>query len=202
MYLFNWLLAPIKDDLKQYAWLAYLVVFGVALAANMTIVAPVYVFTPIMVAAAGIYNPALIALAAALGGSIGEMSGYLAGSLGKKIVFSDYPEAYEKVAGWVDKYGLLAITSSPSSRCFPSTWPGSWPEPPRCRAHRFLHCLLPGQVPEVPPHMLHVRRAEGYLPFCLTREMTDVTFNVEAELEASVGPGHIILAALPETRCL
>ena len=80
MYLFNWLLAPVKDDLRDYAWLAYLVVFGVALAANMTIVAPVYVFTPIMVTASDIYPPALVALAAALGGTTGEMSGYLAGA--------------------------------------------------------------------------------------------------------------------------
>jgi len=108
-YVLNRLLAPIKDDLQQYAWLAYLIVFGISLAANLTIVAPVYVFTPIMVAAAGIYPPALIALSAAIGGAIGEMSGYFAGSLGKKIVFKEYPEAYERIHSWVDRYGAWAI---------------------------------------------------------------------------------------------
>ena len=165
MFLFNWLLAPVKDDLRQYAWLAYLVVFGVALAANMTIVAPVYVFTPIMVAAAQIYNPALIALAAALGGSIGEMSGYLAGSLGKKIVFSDYPEAYEKVSGWVDKYGLLAITVLAFQPVFPFDVAGIVAGAAKMPAHRFFIACFLGKFPKylLTCYMFDVLKE--YLPF-------------------------------------
>ena len=165
MFLFNRLLAPVKDDLQQYELLAYLVVFGVALAANMTIVAPVYVFTPIMVAAAGIYNPALIALAAALGGTTGEMSGYLAGSLGKKIVFSDYPEAYEKVSGWVDKYGLLAIAVLAFQPVFPFDVAGIVAGAAKMPAHRFFIACFVGKFPKYVLTCYMFDALKEYLPF-------------------------------------
>ena len=165
MFLFNWLLAPVKDDLKQYELLAYLVVFGVALAANMTIVAPVYVFTPIMVAAAGIYNPALIALAAALGGTTGELSGYLAGSLGKKIVFSDYPEAYEKVSGWVDKYGVLAIFVLAFQPVFPFDVAGIVAGATKMPVHRFYIACFLGRFPKYLITCYMFDALKDYLPF-------------------------------------
>jgi uncharacterized membrane protein YdjX (TVP38/TMEM64 family) len=165
MYLFNWLLAPVKDDLRHYAWLAYLVVFGVALAANMTIVAPVYVFTPIMVAAADIYNPALIALAAALGGSIGEMSGYFAGAVGKKIVFSEYPEAYEKVSGWVDKYGVLAIAVLAFQPVFPFDVAGIVAGATKMPAHRFYIACFLGKFPKYLLTCYMFDALRDYLPF-------------------------------------
>ena len=165
MFLFNWLLAPVKDDLKQYEVLAYLIVFGVALAANMTIIAPVYVFTPIMVAAAGIYNPALIALAAAVGGSIGEMSGYFAGAVGKKIVFSEYPEAYEKVSGWVDKYGLLAIAVLAFQPVFPFDVAGIVAGATKMPAHRFLIACFLGKFPKYLLTCYMFDALKNYLPF-------------------------------------
>jgi len=165
MYLFNWLLAPVKDDLRQYAWLAYLVVFGVALAANMTIVAPVYVFTPIMVSAAGIYNPALIALAAAVGGSIGEMSGYFAGAVGKKIIFADYPEAYEKVSRWVDKYGVFAITVLAFQPVFPFDIAGMVAGATKMPAHRFWIACFLGKFPKYLLTCYMFDALKDYLPF-------------------------------------
>jgi len=147
-WFFNRLLAPVKDDLQQYAWLAYLVVFGISLVANMTIIAPVYVFTPIMVAAAGIYHPALIALAAAMGGAIGEMSGYFAGSVGKKIVFKDYPEAYEKISSWVDKYGALAIAFLAFQPVLPFDIAGMVAGATKMRAAKFLIACFIGKFPK------------------------------------------------------
>lgn len=148
MFLFNWLLEPVKDDLQQYEWLAYLVVFGVALAANMTIVAPVYLFMPIMVSAAGFYNPYLIALSAALGGSLGEMSGYFAGAVGKKIVFSDYPEAYEKISAWVDKYGALAIFFLALQPILPFDVAGMVAGATKMRATKFWIACFLGKFPK------------------------------------------------------
>ncbi len=142
---FAWLLQPVEDSLQDYEWLAYLVVFGAALAANLTVVAPVYVFMPIMVAAAGIYNPALIALSAALGGSIGEMGGYFAGTVGKKIVFNDYPEAYEKIAGWVDKYGALAILVLAFQPILPFDVAGMIAGATRMRASKFWVACFAGK---------------------------------------------------------
>jgi membrane protein YqaA with SNARE-associated domain len=126
-WLFGRLLEPVKDDLAQYAWLAYLVVFGAALAA------------------AGIYNPALIALSAALGGSIGEMGGYFAGTVGKKIVFNDYPEAYEKIAGWVDKYGALAIVILAFQPILPFDVAGMVAGATRMRASKFWVACFVGK---------------------------------------------------------
>lgn len=143
--LFGWLLEPVQDSLRGYEWVAYLVVFGAALAANLTVVAPVYVFMPIMVTAAGIYNPALIALAAALGGSIGEMGGYFAGTVGKKIVFSDYPEAYEKIAGWVDRYGALAIAILAFQPILPFDVAGIVAGATRMRASKFWAACFVGK---------------------------------------------------------
>lgn len=147
-WFFNRLLAPVKDDLQQYAWLAYLVVFGISLAANMTIIAPVYVFTPIMVAAAGIYHPALIALSAAMGGAIGEMSGYFAGSVGKKIVFKEYPEAYEKVSGWVDRYGAWAIAVLAFQPVIPFDIAGIVAGATKMPAPKFLIACFLGKFPK------------------------------------------------------
>ncbi len=143
--LFDRLLKPVEPSLRDYEWLAYLVVFGAALAANLTVVAPVYVFMPIMVAAAGIYNPALIALAAALGGSIGEMGGYFAGTVGKKIVFNDYPEAYEKIASWVDKYGALAIAILAFQPILPFDIAGIVAGATRMRASKFWVACFVGK---------------------------------------------------------
>ena len=147
-WFFNRLLAPVKDDLQQYAWLAYLIVFGISLAANMTIIAPVYVFTPIMVAAAGVYHPALIALAAAMGGTIGEMSGYLAGSVGKKIVFKEYPEAYEKVSGWVDRYGAFAISILAFQPVLPFDVAGIVAGATKMSAPKFMIACFIGKFPK------------------------------------------------------
>ena len=143
--LFDRLLRPVEDSLRDYEWLAYLVVFGAALAANLTVVAPVYVFMPIMVTAAGIYNPALIALAAALGGSIGEMGGYFAGTVGKKIVFNDYPEAYERIARWVDRYGALAILILAFQPILPFDVAGMVAGATRMRASKFWVACFVGK---------------------------------------------------------
>lgn len=145
-WLFDWLLQPVQDSLRNYEWLAYLVVFGAALAANLTVVAPVYVFMPIMVAAAGIYHPALIALAAALGGSIGEMGGYFAGTVGKKIVFNDYPEAYEKIAGWVERYGAPAIAILAFQPVLPFDVAGIVAGATRMRASTFWVACFVGKL--------------------------------------------------------
>ena len=109
--LFKRLLSPLEDELGGLAWLAYLIVFGANFLSNLTVIAPVSVGTSIMVTAAGlgIYHPVVIALFAALGGALGEIGGYLAGTLGKKVAFNDYPEAYERVSSWVNRYGMWAI---------------------------------------------------------------------------------------------
>ncbi len=164
-WIFGRLLEPVKDSLRDYEWVAYIVVFGAALAANLTVVAPVYVFMPIMVTAAGIYNPALIALAAALGGSIGEMGGYFAGTVGKKIVFNDYPEAYEKIAGWVDRYGALAIMILAFQPILPFDVAGIVAGATRMRASKFWVACFVGKFAKYLLVCYFYDWMEDHLPF-------------------------------------
>ena len=164
-WIFGRLLEPVKDSLRDYEWVAYIVVFGAALAANLTVVAPVYVFMPIMVTAAGIYNPALIALAAALGGSIGEMGGYFAGTVGKKIVFNDYPEAYEKIAGWVDRYGALAIMVLAFQPILPFDVAGIVAGATRMRASKFWVACFVGKFAKYLLVCYFYDWMEDHLPF-------------------------------------
>jgi membrane protein YqaA with SNARE-associated domain len=93
----------------RFFFLAYLIVFGTTLLANVTIIAPVPVALAIMIAAATKWNPLLIAFSASLGGALGELSGYYVGYLGKKIALVQNMEGYERIAGWMNHYGVWAI---------------------------------------------------------------------------------------------
>jgi len=89
--------------------MAYLVVFGVTLVCNATIMIPVPVATATMIAAASEWDPVLMAFIASIAGTLGEISGYYAGYLGKKIVVSEATPGYNKFVAWVKRYGPLAI---------------------------------------------------------------------------------------------
>lgn len=93
----------------QVAWIVYLVIFGISLVSNLTVVAPVPFAIAIMVAAAKIWNPAIIGFMGAAGGAIGELSGYYAGLLGRKIALYEEIPGYTRVRRWVDKYGIWAV---------------------------------------------------------------------------------------------
>lgn len=162
---FNWLLSPLKDDLRQYAWLAYLIILGASLLSNMTVIAPVYVFTTLMVTAAGIYNPALIALSAAVGGTLGEMSGYFAGYLGKKILFDKYPEAYEKVSSWVNRYGIWAISVLAFQPVIPFDMAGMVAGATKMPVLKFLIGCFLGKFPKYLIVCFFYSILKDYLPF-------------------------------------
>jgi membrane protein YqaA with SNARE-associated domain len=96
--------------------LAYLVVFGVTLASNASILVPVHIHVAVMMAAALYWNPVLIALIASIAGTIGEISGYYAGYFGKRIIHIENTPGYERLAGWMKRYGpwgVFLITLQP-----------------------------------------------------------------------------------------
>jgi len=109
VYLLHCLEAHFDISKAEYALTAYLVVFGITLAGNASIIVPVYIHVAIMMAAASQWDPILIALIASVAGTIGEITGYYAGYLGKKIIVSESTPGYNRVVGWVNRYGLLAI---------------------------------------------------------------------------------------------
>ena len=164
-FLFNYLLSPLKTRLQDFAWMGYLIVFGTNLLANLTVVAPVPIGASIMVTAAGFYNPVLIALVAAIGGTLGELSGYYAGSLGKKVAFDDYPEAYDRVAGWVNRYGLWAIAVIAFQPVIPFDMAGLVAGASKMPAPKFLLACFIGKFPKYLILCYFFTEMKHFLPF-------------------------------------
>ena len=163
--LFKRLLSPLEDELGGLAWLAYLIVFGANFLSNLTVIAPVSVGTSIMVTAADFYHPVVIALFAALGGALGEIGGYLAGTLGKKVAFNDYPEAYERVSGWVNRYGMWAIAFIAFQPILPIDAAGMVAGATKMPAHKFLIACFLGTFPKYILICYMFDVLQHYLPF-------------------------------------
>ena len=108
-YLLRYLMAHFDISVEEFGTTAYLVVFGVTLVCNASIMVPVAIHTSIMMVAASQWNPVLIALVASIAGTLGEITGYYAGYLGKKIIVSESTPGYNKLVGWMNRYGPLAI---------------------------------------------------------------------------------------------
>lgn len=108
-----WQRAAISDFalvMAKYWGLKYLAIFVVSLAASATLVMPIpgLALTSLIGAvSAGHWDPVWIGIASGLGASIGETTGYLLGYSGRMAV----PDTrnYEKVAGWMSKWGDLTI---------------------------------------------------------------------------------------------
>jgi membrane protein YqaA with SNARE-associated domain len=108
-YLVQYLIAYFNIPIDKLAYAAYLLVFGVTLLSNLAIIVPVYIHVSIMITAATYWNPALIALSASVAGALGEMSGYYAGYLGKRIGHLEDVPGYERLVGWMERYGPWGI---------------------------------------------------------------------------------------------
>ena len=147
-YWFNMMVKSLHLPLDRYAWLAYQVVFGVALFANLTIMAPVPIAMTVMITVAAKWNPALAALAAALGGSIGELSGYYAGYAGRKIAFSNDFVPYSRVERWVNRYGAWAIMFLAFQPIIPFDVGGLIAGAAKMPMRKFMPALFAGKLPK------------------------------------------------------
>jgi membrane protein YqaA with SNARE-associated domain len=115
-YLLRYLMAYFNIPIDRFASTAYLVVFGVTLLSNAAILVPVYIHVSIMMTAAKYWDPVLVALTASVAGTLGEMSGYYAGYLGKRIAHLENIPGYQRLVGWMKKYGpwgILLISLQP-----------------------------------------------------------------------------------------
>jgi membrane protein YqaA with SNARE-associated domain len=108
-YLLRYLMAYFNIPIDRFAPTAYLIVFVITLLSNAGIFVPVYIHISIMMTVAQYWNPALVALTASVAGTLGEMSGYYAGYLGKRIVHLENVPGYERLAGWMKRYGPWGI---------------------------------------------------------------------------------------------
>jgi uncharacterized membrane protein YdjX (TVP38/TMEM64 family) len=163
--LFNRLLHPLEQRIQDFAWLAYLIVFGTSLLSNLTVIAPVVVGAAVMMTAADFYPPVLVALCAAAGGTLGELGGYYAGSLGKKVLANEYPEAYDRVAGWVDRYGMWAISFLAFQPIIPFDIAGLVAGASKMPAPRFVLACFLGKFPKYIILVYFFTQLKHFMPY-------------------------------------
>ena len=144
-YLLQNLVAKAQFALRDFGWLAYLIVFGTSLVSNLTIIAPVPFAVSIMVAAATEWNPVLIALLAGIGGGIGELSGYYAGYFGRKIAISDGMIGRGRIEGWIQRYGAWAIFVIALQPVIPFDIGGLIAGAAKMPVRKFLPALIAGR---------------------------------------------------------
>jgi membrane protein YqaA with SNARE-associated domain len=147
-YWFNRLADSLHLPLNRYAFLAYLVVFLVAVVANLTVVAPVPIAVSVMITVAQNWNPLLAALAAALGGSIGELSGYYAGYAGRKIAIANDFIDFKRVEGWIQRWGAWAIVFLAFQPVIPFDVGGLIAGAARMPLRKFMPALFAGKLPK------------------------------------------------------
>jgi uncharacterized membrane protein YdjX (TVP38/TMEM64 family) len=163
--LFNRLLQPLEQRIQDFAWLAYLIVFVTSLLSNLTVIAPVAVGAAVMMTAADFYHPVVVALFAAAGGTLGELGGYYAGSLGKKVLANEYPEAYDRVAGWVDRYGMWAISFLAFQPIIPFDIAGLVAGASKMPAHRFVLACFLGKFPKYIILVYFFTQLKHFMPY-------------------------------------
>jgi uncharacterized membrane protein YdjX (TVP38/TMEM64 family) len=110
LIVFPYLMRYLNISIEGLASTAYLVVFGITLLSNAAVLIPVtYPHLTVMIAAATYWDPFMIALVASVAGALGEITAYYAGRLGKRIVRLENAPGYNRLVGWMAKYGLLGI---------------------------------------------------------------------------------------------
>jgi len=134
--------------LERFAWLAYLNVFISTLVCNLTILVPVPVATPILIATAIKWNPVMVALAASIGGTLGELSGYYAGYLGKRIAINEQVAGYNRVTQWMNRYGIWAILFLAFQPVIPFDIAGLVAGAAKVPMYKFLPALWAGKFPK------------------------------------------------------
>ncbi len=95
-----------RDRLAELASYGYLGLFIISVVGNATVLLPM----PSLVATfitGGVLNPWLVGVVSGAGMALGELSGYLAGYGGGAIVEAKDRERYERLEGWMRRYGAL-----------------------------------------------------------------------------------------------
>ncbi len=147
-YLFQKLLTQMHPVLNRFAWLAYIGIFVVQLLSNLTIIAPVPIASVIMISVATQWNPFLIALFASLGGTLGELSGYFTGYVAEKAAINESTPGYNRIRGWMNRYGPWAIAFLAFQPVLPFDIGGIIAGTARMSLWKFLPALWLGKFPK------------------------------------------------------
>jgi uncharacterized membrane protein YdjX (TVP38/TMEM64 family) len=100
------LLVLSRDKVQQLEGYGYPGIFLFSLLANATLILPI---PGVLVTSAmgAVFNPFWVAAASAAGAALGETTGYLTGFSGQAVI--ENRVWYDKVEGWMKKYGLIII---------------------------------------------------------------------------------------------
>ncbi len=158
-------IARLHLPLYRFDWLAYLIVFGMMILANLSVIVPVPFGVSIMIAAATRWDPVIVVMVGALGGTIGEMGGYLAGYLGKKIAIPEGVPWLSRIERWVNHYGVWAIFLLAFQPVLPFDVGGFIAGTARMPMRKFLLALFLGKVPKYALFVFGGRELIHFLPF-------------------------------------
>jgi len=147
-YFFQRFMNSIDLPLDKFSFLAYLVVFAITLVAHLFLVAPVPIAVPVMITVAANFDPLLTALAAALGGSVGELSTYFIGYAGRKLTVANNIIGFQRVEGWINRWGPWAIVFLAFQPIIPLDIGGLAAGAARMPLIKFLPALFAGKFPK------------------------------------------------------
>jgi len=96
--------------LAKYPGLKYVGIFVISAAASATLIIPIpglAMTSLIGTLSVSPWDPLLIGISSGLGATLGETTGYLLGYSGRMAI--PYTRTYEKVVGWMGRWGSLTI---------------------------------------------------------------------------------------------
>jgi uncharacterized membrane protein YdjX (TVP38/TMEM64 family) len=146
-YLTQSLLAHYHIPLDFPIWIALLILLGIMIAVNLSVL-PLPFGISLMLVASSHWNPFLVALVGSLGASIGEFSSYFFGYLGKKVSIDENMIGYKLIHSWIMKHGfwtiavlsfqpilpfeiggfIAGLAKMPIHKFFPAIWVGKFPK--------------------------------------------------------------------------
>lgn len=143
------------------AWLVYLIIFGVTLVVNLSVI-PLPVAISLMIVAASTWNPILVALFGSLGACLGESSAYLVGYFGTRIAIHKQVMGYTMIQGWIKRFGFWAIAFLSFQPILPIEIGGFIAGLAKMPVQQFLPALWLGKFPK---YLILIFAAKGLIHF-------------------------------------
>jgi membrane protein YqaA with SNARE-associated domain len=160
-YYLQSLLAKVQIPPGLSDWLVYLIIFGVTLVVNLSVI-PLPVALSLMIVAANHWNPILVALSGSLGASLGESSSYLVGYFGTKIAIKKEVMGYKMTQRWIKRFGFWAVAFLSFQPILPIEIGGFIAGLAKMPAIQFVPALWVGKFPK---YLILIFAAKGLIHF-------------------------------------
>lgn len=132
---------------RSHELLAYLIIFGIAIIATLSLI-PLPFALSLMIVGAQHWNPLLVALAGSSGACIGDLSGYWLGYVGKKMALQEELGVFKKVKSWINEHCFWAIAFLSFQPIVPVELGGFVAGAARMPIAKFLAALFIGKFPK------------------------------------------------------